>query len=270
MPKLILKGLHAVVTGASAGIGEATAKEFARAGVKVSLVARRRERLEALAAEVKRLGAAAAHVFPADLSVPGQAAKLAAEIEKSAGPVDILVNNAGQSGGVSTFADADPKDLRSAIEVNFSSPVELARALLPGMLARGKGALVSVSSGFAFVAVPGSAIYCSTKAALSMLDDVLRSETHGTGVHVLSVYPGPVDTDMLRGTAKALGSDGLPPVPKGTPDELARRIRAALEKGQETLHYPAVYAVAPVLGPAAAPLLKRIGPQAVKILKKRK
>lgn len=268
MPKLNLSGLHVVVTGASSGIGEAVARELARAGARLSLVARRKERLEALAAEARNLGAPSASVFPADLSRAGTAGPLGTGIEQAAGPVDILVNNAGISGGVSTFADANPKDLRDAIEVNFAAPVELARAVLPGMISRRKGVIVSVSSGFAFVAVPGSAIYCATKRALSMLDDVLRAETHGTGVGILSVYPGPVDTDMLRGTAKALGSEGLPPVPTGTPAELARKLREALEKGRDSLHYPAVYGVAPLLGPAAGPVLRRLGPQAVKILKR--
>ncbi len=156
-----LQGRRVLVTGASRGIGEATARAFAAAGASVALVARDGERLAALADE---LGGTA---HPADLVDPEVVAGLTAEVEATGAPVDVLVNNAGID-AVGAFGDADPDDIERIYRLNLVTPVLLCRQVLPGMLERGRGHLVNVSSLAGVAAYPGMATYASTKAAIAL------------------------------------------------------------------------------------------------------
>jgi len=185
-----LKRRRALVTGASRGIGEAVARRLAEAGAKVALVARNATRLEELAEELD----GTAH--PADLTDPAAVEGLVAAVEDDGGPVDVLVNNAGID-AVGSFASIDPDDLERIYRLNLVSPVLLTRQVLPGMLERGRGRIVNVSSLAGVAAYPGMAAYASTKAGLSQFTEVLSLDLRGLPVGTTLVELGPIPSDML-------------------------------------------------------------------------
>lgn len=225
---------HAVVTGASSGIGEALARELVGAGWQVTLVARRRERLEAIAAEL----GPAARVVAVDLCAIDDLPAWLASLGK---PIDLLVNNAGAV-AVGRFVDIDPADARRVLELDMVVPIALCRAVLPSMLARAAGTIVNVASTGALGPSPGMVDYCAAKAGLGAASEALRGELRGTGVHVVTVYPGPTDTPMLRAaTAGYPDARAVRSLPSGTPTALARRIRRAVERRRARVIYPRVY-----------------------------
>ncbi|MGW4489086.1 SDR family NAD(P)-dependent oxidoreductase [Amycolatopsis sp. NPDC004368] len=185
-----LNGKTALVTGAGRGLGRAVALGLAERGAEVLLVARSEAELE----QTAELAAGPTRVLPADL---GDAVEIAALVHE-AGPVDVLVNNAAVTRPVAPTAEADPADFTTAIAVNLTAPVRLTVGVLPGMLARGWGRIVNVSSGAA--THPGSLIggnaYTTTKAALKAHSLNLAAELAGTGVTVNIYQPGMVDTAM--------------------------------------------------------------------------
>lgn len=253
-----LHGSHALVTGASSGIGQALASELSRRKVRVSIAARRSDELAQLVDAI-RLKGGEAQAFTVDLSQPGAARDLAQRVQEQVGDIDLLVNNAGVSGGVSLFADKTPEELRRTAEVNFVAPMELAHAVLPGMLQRRHGSIVSVSSINAFMVLPKTSTYVATKRALTAIDEVLRIETAGMGVHVMTVFPGPVDTPMLRSTMAADDRAAqMAKLPVGTVEELARRICRGVEREQDMLVYPQSYALSRWVGPMLGLTLKRL------------
>jgi uncharacterized protein len=176
-----LDGSTALLTGATGGIGQAIAVAFDAAGARVLLSGRRAELLEELQ---ERLGEGAASL-PADLAEPGAAAELA----ERAGAVDVLVANAGLpgSGRLDGFT---PGEIDRALDVNLRAPMQLTRALLPGMLERGRGHIVLVSSLSGKVASSGSAVYSATKFGLRGFAAGLREDLHLSAVAVTVVYPG--------------------------------------------------------------------------------
>ncbi|MDQ1532499.1 MAG: uncharacterized protein QOF28_260 [Actinomycetota bacterium] len=186
-----LPGRRVLVTGASRGIGECTARAFADAGARVALVARSEEPLAKLAAE---LGGDA---YPIDLADSDAVAGLFDRIEAD-GPVDVVVNNAGID-LTGRFVDADPAGIERLYRVNLLAPTELCRQALARMIPRRRGHIVNVSSLAGVSAVPGLAAYSASKAGLSHLTGALRAETKGTGIGTTLVELGPVPTDMLAG-----------------------------------------------------------------------
>jgi short-subunit dehydrogenase len=207
----------------------------------VTLVARRRDALLRLAAE---LGPGQAHVAAADLSDPAQATAWLGDAEAALGPIDVLVNNAGV-GSTGAFVDGVAADELGMLLTNVHAPALLARAVLPGMLARGGGSIVNVASVAGLVSVPLKSWYSATKAALGGFSEALHGELRGSGVHVLTVYPGPVKTPASDRTYAVLGGrKGLVgALPEGSAEGLARRIRRAVERRQARLIYPRVYAL---------------------------
>ena len=154
--------MHVAVTGASAGIGEAIAREYGRAGASVTLVARRKERLDAIA---KEMGGKTA-VFAVDLSDSSKACDWIAAAEAALGPIDVLVNNAGaQIVGATDEADVDKGE--EILRLNVFTPMRLTRAVLPGMLARGFGAIVDVASMAGLTPMPGMFYYNAAKGGPS-------------------------------------------------------------------------------------------------------
>lgn len=190
-------GPWAVVTGASSGIGEAMARRLAGRGLKVVLVARRRERLDALAAELARSHGAEARAVTLDLAAEGAGGALAAA---TAGlEVGLLVNNAG-FGMKGEALSNDPAEERRMIALNCASPLELTRAFAPAMAARGRGGVVFVSSTAAFQGLPYTAAYSATKGFGLLYAEGLREELRPRGVDVLALCPGPTDTEGPRRT----------------------------------------------------------------------
>lgn len=179
----------ALVTGASSGIGLALARRLSREGVpRLRLLARRVDRLHALAAEIP-----GAEVVQADLTRPEGLARAA----EAAEGVDLLVNNAG-FGMYGDFASSSADRLLEMITLNCQAPVRLAHAALPGMLERGRGAIVNVSSGMAFQPSPYLATYAASKAFLLWWSEALHEELRGRGVHVLTVCPGATPTEFTE------------------------------------------------------------------------
>lgn len=181
---------RALVTGASAGIGEAFARELARRGHDLVLTARRADRLEALAAELRDRHGVEAIVAPLDLSRVDGPEALVAALDAQHLHVDVLVNNAGY--GLPGYLDEQPWDAHAAfIQLMMTAPVELAYRLLPGMKARGYGRIVNMASLAGHI--PGSAghtLYGASKAFLIKFSQSLALETVGTGIHVTGLCPG--------------------------------------------------------------------------------
>ncbi len=246
--RMELKGKTALVTGASSGIGRSTALALARAGARVAIAARRTPALEKLAGEIAAAGAPPAVVLTADLSKRGEALGLARRAVEALGHVDILVNNAGIGIGGSQWNVGDADIAREMMETNYWSPLALTAALVPAMRSRRTGAVVNVSSLAGDVPFTMMGHYASTKAALSLASEALRAELHGSGINILLVLPGPVDTGMLA-EAREVGSAArlMKRMPRGNPDQLARLIVRGIARGRGTLCYPRLLAIGHVL-----------------------
>jgi NAD(P)-dependent dehydrogenase (short-subunit alcohol dehydrogenase family) len=191
----LLQGRVAVVTGASRGIGRAAALQLARLGAAVALVARSAGELAQAAQEIESNGGRALAIA-ADLGRHDDVLSAMDRAAASLGPVDILVNNAALM-PLGLLAAGDPAEWRYALEVNLLGPYDLMRAALPGMLARGRGRVVNVSSKVAVMRdLTHRSAYVTSKAALDRLTLAAAAELAGTGVTVNAVYPGVTDTDM--------------------------------------------------------------------------
>ncbi len=190
------RGKTALITGASAGIGTSFARLLARAGCNLVLTARRRERLEALAGELSEAHGVEVEVVTADLAQPEGPAALFAEVAGLARPVDLLINNAG-FGVNGTFADNEWARELAMIQVNVTSLVELTKRFLPGMLERGAGDVLLVSSIGAFAPAPGFAVYTATKAFVTHFGAAVGHELRGTGVTVTVLNPGGTATEFF-------------------------------------------------------------------------
>lgn len=203
------QGKLAVVTGASSGIGKSYAKELAARGCHLVLTARSLDKLEALACEIKRKHGVQVYVLPSDLSKAGAPRQLAKSINEIDLKVDILINNAG-FGTYGRFEDMDPEHEQEEIMLNTAALVDLTHHFLPVMLGRKDGIVVNVASMAAFMPCAYSAVYGATKAFVLSFSEALWAETHGRGVHILTLCPGATDTgffdavgnrDMAAGSA---------------------------------------------------------------------
>lgn len=187
----------ALITGASAGIGQEFALRLAERGYDLILVARRRDRLEELAGQVRAAHSGLrAEVVPADLAGADAAARVASEAARLAMSVDLLVNNAG-FGTHGYFEAISPERERDEIAVNVAALVALTHAFLPAMLERGRGGVINVASTAAFQPVPYMAVYGATKAFVRSFSEALWEEVHARGVRVLALCPGPTATEFF-------------------------------------------------------------------------
>jgi uncharacterized protein len=190
-----------LITGASAGLGVEFARQLSARGQRLVLVARRKDRLDALA---KELGNARAIAL--DLSKKGAAAKLMADIAAAGEQVDVLVNNAG-FGLIGRFAELDAARLREMIDLNCGVLTELTRAIAPQMIARKSGAILNVASTAAFQPGPKMAVYFATKAFVLSLSEALHEELKPHGIKVSCLCPGPTRTEF--GDVAGFGGNGL-------------------------------------------------------------
>lgn len=181
-----MSGRTVVVTGASSGIGEATARAFAGGGDQVVLTARRVERLQQLAADLP-----GSFVVPADLMKPEDISRVVDQTLARYGKIDVLVNNAGlgRYDWVERLSDAD---IRTEIAVNFIAPILLTRAVVPAMQARRHGVIINVGSIAGRIGTPTMSIYNASKFGLDGFSEALRRELRPQGIHVCVIYPGGV------------------------------------------------------------------------------
>ena len=180
----------ALITGASAGLGVDFARQLAAKGYRLVLVARRKYRLDALAAELGHARAVAC-----DLGAPGAVAELMTDIRAAGETVSVLVNNAGFGLG-GKFAILNGARQRSMIDLNCGALTELAHAVLPDMLAKKKGAILNVASTAAFQPGPGMAVYFATKAFVLSFTEALHEELRDQGIRVTALCPGPTATEF--------------------------------------------------------------------------
>jgi short-subunit dehydrogenase len=186
-----------LVTGASGGIGAALVRELAVTASALVLVARRGDLLTALAEELRAARPALfVHTFVCDLADAAALEELCERIEREVGTIDVLVNNAG-IGDQSFVEQARWDRLGNLLALNVVAPTRLCARFVPGMVARGRGGVLNVSSAFAFSYLPGFAAYAASKHYVTAFTDTLRAELAGTGVVVTQLLPGPVATEFL-------------------------------------------------------------------------
>lgn len=245
------KGSRVLITGASRGIGSALAAEFAAAGASVVLVGRDVAALDEVAGRVRGV------VWEADLADVEQVRGLVAGVEAATGPLDVLVNNAAVE-VAGAFVDQSATTIEAAYQVNLLAPVQLCRQVLPGMLARGRGHIVSISSLAAFSAFPGLAIYGSAKAGLTQFTTGLRADLRGGPVCTTIVELGPIATAMLaRSKEYAPTGDSfarlyrLGLIADVHPDVVATAVVEAVRTGRRQVRLPRRTAIAAQL--AASP-----------------
>jgi len=190
-----IAGKRILITGASSGIGAASARRFASEGAHLTLWARRRDRLESLARDLR--GAHAVEVRLAEVDVRDRAAvERAAKAELAAGAPDVLLNNAGLAAGLSTVQEGDPDDWDRMIDTNLKGLLYVTRAILPAMIARGRGHVVNIGSTAGHMVYPKGNVYNATKFGVKALTEGFNLDVAGTAVKVSSVDPGFVETEF--------------------------------------------------------------------------
>ena len=250
----------ALVTGASAGIGSEIAKLLAERGHTLVLVARRKDRLIAVAEELSDEHGVRVELIAADLSKPTPRGRIPGRIEELGLEVEILVNNAGFATG-GPFHDADPERELEQVRVLVEAPVALTSAFLPAMVQRGRGAILNVASTAGMQPMPYSAGYSAAKAYMLTFSEAVHQEARGHGVTVTALAPGPVETDFweIAGWETASGKSFERAVPGAmiTPEQAARAGVAGLERGERV--------VVPGLSIRAAMVASRYVPHALKL-----
>jgi len=194
------------ITGASAGIGAATAMEFARHGARLLLCARRVERLQAMDAELRDAGASDVFSFELDVQSRKAVEAALAALPETWRAVDVLVNNAGLSRGLKKLYEDDVQDWEEMIDTNVKGLLYVTRAIVPGMVERRQGHIINMGSIAGHIVYPNGAVYCATKAAERFISDGLRIDLNGTPIRVTSIDPGMAETEFsmvrFRGNAE--------------------------------------------------------------------
>jgi short-subunit dehydrogenase len=219
----------ALITGASSGIGEAIARELASRGHGLVLVARRRERLEALAAELGGRHGVRAEAIGADLGDAAGREGLAGQVEELGLTVEVLVNNAGFGGS------GDRAHVVAMVELNCVALLDLQERYLPAMVDRGRGAVINIASTAAFQPLPGTATYAATKAFVLSLSEATHEELRRTGVTLTAVCPGPVRTEFMEAAGLDAAEDQVPDVFWMSAQDVARAAVEAAERGKRAV-----------------------------------
>jgi short-subunit dehydrogenase len=251
----------ALVTGASAGIGAEIAKLLAARGYALVLVARRRDRLLALAGELSEQHGVRVETIAADLSKPTPRGRIPGRVEELGLDVEILINNAGFATGGEPFFEADPERELEQVRVDVEAVVALTSAFLPAMVKRGCGAILNVASTAGMQPMPYSAGYSAAKAYVLTFSEAIHQEVRGRGVTVTALAPGPVDTDFWQIAGwEVQGGKSFERAVPGTlisPEQAARAGVEGLEHGERV--------VVPGLPIRAAMLASRYIPHMVKL-----
>lgn len=219
-----LNGTVVLVTGASAGIGAACARAFAGAGARLVLVARRTDRLHALAEELRAAHGTECHLVALDVRDAAAVREAVDGLPVEWREVGVLVNNAGLGRGMDRVHEGDPAEWDEMVDTNVKGLLFVTRAVVPGMVARGRGHVVNLGSVAGHEVYPGGAVYCATKHAVDAITRGLRMDLLGTGVRVSTVDPGMVETEFsvvrFRGDQERADRvyAGMTPL---TPDDVA-------------------------------------------------
>lgn len=232
-----LAGKRVVVTGASTGIGAGLAEDFARAGAVVGICARR-EGMLADVLERCRATSPQSRMWVTDLSDDGEVDRLARQVVEELGGVDVLVNNAGMPKR-RHVTRLDPATVEAVMRLNYLSPVRLTLALLPQMIERGEGWIVNISSVAATLSSPGEAAYSASKAALAVFSETTAVDLWETGVKVMTVYPGVVDTELFTLPDNDPFTADVPAIPVS---EAVAAIRSGLDAGAAQVYVPEFFA----------------------------
>jgi short-subunit dehydrogenase len=215
----------ALVTGASSGLGAAFAQALASRGTGVALLARRRDRLEHEAKDIANRYGVRTMVIEQDLTAPNATTAITEQLDGT--PVDILINNAGFA-NAGPFAGLDPERVRREIDLDVSSVVELSRAFLPAMAERGNGVIVNVASTAALQPTPYMAVYGASKAFVLSFSQALSTEYRKSGVRVVALCPGPVDTEFFDVVDGKPRNGGRSPIMVGSMRSPESVVKAAL------------------------------------------
>lgn len=218
-----------LITGASSGIGSATARVFALAGAKLILVARRQDRLEQLADELGKFvetgdNTLQTHLLSLDVRDRVAVDSAISHLPPDWSSIDVLINNAGLSRGLDKLQEGSIQDWEEMIDTNIKGLLYLTRAIVPGMISRGRGHVLNLGSTAGHQTYPNGNVYCATKAAVRVISEGLKQDLLGTPVRVTSVDPGLVETEFsqvrFRGDTQRAKKvyQGLTPL---TPDDVA-------------------------------------------------
>jgi short-subunit dehydrogenase len=235
-----IRNARCLVTGASSGIGRSVARRLADEGAHVFTLGR----------DAGALGGIGEQAIVADLTEPEAWRRVAAE----AGEVDILVNNAG-AGWAGAFREIEPAEVEHLVALNLVAPILLARALVPGMVARGHGCIVNVASIVAHTGGKEEAVYAATKGGLVAFSESLRQELAGTPVRVSVVSPGVVDTPFFERRGRPYGREWPHPIP---PERVADAVVRALRTERADVFVPGWMALPARLRGAAPGLYRRL------------
>ena len=257
-----LRNANAIVTGASRGLGVHIARALASSGVNLAVAARSARQLEAVRAELVSLGVKAVAIR-ADVTVAAERQELVDRAAAELGPIDILVNNAGTE-LASRYTDLDPAQIEAMVNLNLTAPLLLIRAVLPGMLDRGRGHIVNMSSGAGKVAQPFNAVYSATKFGLIGATHALRAEYLGSPVGFSVVCPGFVRQDGMYARYEAQGLSVPSLVGTTTPQKVASAVLKAIREDRAEIIVSSQPVRPTAVLQAAAPqviprLLKRVG-----------
>lgn len=224
------QGLTVLITGASAGLGEAFARQLAKQGANLVLVARSEDKLNRLAEALRGEANTQVTVLPADLSSPGAVDRLIAEVLSRDLKIDILVNNAGL-GVFKDFLDTTLAEQVQQVDLNIRALVALTHAFAPGMVARHRGGVINIASTAAFQPLAGASVYAASKAFVLLFTEALSLELEKTGVTITAACPGPVATNFFAKMNPTLKSQQM-----DQPTPIVREILRGYERGKRVVY----------------------------------
>ncbi len=247
-----------IVTGASSGIGEATARAFGARGDRVVLVARREDRLRELAASLPD-----SLPMPADLAKPEEPFRIVDAAAARYGQIDVLVNNAGL-GRYNWIDTLDVEDVRAEVAVNLIAPILMARAAVPLMLRRGRGVIINVSSIAGLIGTPTTSVYNATKFGLRGLTEAFRRELGPQGIAVCGIYPATVEGTEFRRDRRLSTGYLMPKWLRISTDKVAAAIVALADRPRPFVVLPRIFRIAVVINTLAPGLIDRLAARMVR------